>query len=403
MTISVRQLTELEPPDAEQDYYDRLCDPDFFGRAAYWLECSQGSIMVAKPGVPVWRTARSASGEPLSPVDLEHLRKEVVLDWADWGISRNSSYLALLIKLDIAYRLGRDKEVFRISEALPVGADTRSIRRVNKIVDATTARYAITHGFWGAPSEMLASPKDDILGEVVSVLTDVCLDRLCAEDWSTDDVVVELPVRKDFVKRGINLSDRLSLLSFYRDTISYVFELSAANHQVETLSNYSRALDCLDGKSGLRMLDYAGGIGTFAILAADRKHFVDFAELDSVTLRYAKERIRRRPWVTDRVRFSTILDDGFVPDGKWDVVVCTELLEHVFEPFALLENLLDRIEANGLLIVSESFNHIEDFCTHLPQHRGLGGAVFVDHMKSIGLLPVLAEPNCHVQVWRKPE
>jgi SAM-dependent methyltransferase len=48
--------------------------------------------------------------------------------------------------------------------------------------------------------------------------------------------------------------------------------------------------------------------------------------------------------------------NAFLPDGSFDLIVCTEVLEHVLQPFAAVAELGRLLKGGGLLFVTVPFN-----------------------------------------------
>lgn len=49
-------------------------------------------------------------------------------------------------------------------------------------------------------------------------------------------------------------------------------------------------------------------------------------------------------------------NSGLIPDDTFDVVVCTEVLEHTLEPFRAADEMFRILKAGGFLLVSTPFN-----------------------------------------------
>ena len=74
-------------------------------------------------------------------------------------------------------------------------------------------------------------------------------------------------------------------------------------------------------------------------------------EVDAI--RYAKTR-NTHPSISFRIA------DGleFVEEGKFDIIVCYETVEHVSDPVRLLSNLVRALHANGKLLISTPISHL---------------------------------------------
>jgi 2-polyprenyl-3-methyl-5-hydroxy-6-metoxy-1,4-benzoquinol methylase len=77
-----------------------------------------------------------------------------------------------------------------------------------------------------------------------------------------------------------------------------------------------------------RVLDFGGGVGFNAMILAQAGFDVTLADLDSVTLSFAKFRAERhgvkmKYWKSDV--------EDMPPDEKYDVILCMDVLEHLPE------------------------------------------------------------------------
>jgi SAM-dependent methyltransferase len=395
---AARKREEAEP--LSEHYYRDLCDVEFLSGLTYEARIGTLRVIVAAPGLPIWASvhdARGLAGEPgerVRDLYLHSLKRDGSLRFA----RPEELAMGRVLALESAYRLGNISLIRDI--ASEIGSTGPASDRAAKILRALQARILLEPFQSETVAASLASPGQRLRAQPLEFLANERPDFVAA-GWSREDVVVERPVRKDFDARGIDLEDRQRVLDFYRDTPSYIFELTAANYQVETLSNYMRTLNVLRNDGIGTVLDYGAGIGTFVLLCARIGIDCTYAELESQTFRYGAWRASLHAGSAARVSFVEIQDDGHVPPGQWDAVICTEVLEHVFEPETLLDGLIERVRPGGLLVVSESYDYVDEFCTHLPRHRGKGGLRFIDGLLRRGLEPVLVKGDCHIQVWRK--
>jgi 2-polyprenyl-3-methyl-5-hydroxy-6-metoxy-1,4-benzoquinol methylase len=125
---------------------------------------------------------------------------------------------------------------------------------------------------------------------------------------------------------------------------------------------------------------------------------VTYSELDSITRNYAIKRINDSGAL---IKIEKLEYDK--PDLQSDTrcIVCTEVLEHIYEPELLLRYFSTKLADNGILVVSESFDYTENFCTHLPKHKGKSGKYFLDYMESIGFEKLNLEADIHPIIFRK--
>jgi hypothetical protein len=379
-------------------YYDNIYDPSFFGRDCYFTDVGGARAVTRRAGHIDWTSWEA--GECSSDVARYWfaLLDEIAIPAWDRAIPQlgiASWSLIALLHAEQHYRAGAYDMVHRIAECLRVHGTTLAASKAEKLVRALEALVLLDPG-----------PRDGVAGTELSRIVEDAVEFVCAEDgvpgFTTplrNLVRVEMPVREDFLSRRLDLSKPADVLKFYQTTYSYVLELTAANHQVETLSNYQQCLDIVFARKKKRMYDHGGGIATLALLAQKRGlEYVTLAELIGHTLEFAEKRIKKLD-----AAINTVTLDGIkveVPVGT-DVICCTEVVEHVFEPEKLIRELAGRLSDDGLLILSESFDYTEQFCTHLPLHQGKGGKNFVRFMSDLGFERVPATTNLHCQVYER--
>lgn len=109
-------------------------------------------------------------------------------------------------------------------------------------------------------------------------------------------------------------------------------------------------------------LDYGAGIGTTASALSLAGLKVTVADVSLPNLEFMTNRSKRM----ELKNFRTVdLVDGRKIGAKYDMIVCTEVLEHVVEPEELARFLDKRLKPGGSAVLSWSF---VDLPTHLPQH-----------------------------------
>jgi 2-polyprenyl-3-methyl-5-hydroxy-6-metoxy-1,4-benzoquinol methylase len=384
-------------PVEKDPYYDTLYDPSFFSHDSYETEIDRNCIVAARNGDLDWKSWRSP--QVSSGVARQYFLKFQKCNPREWNtqvaeIGAAAWSLLVLMHAERAYRRGKFEALRKISGALISLGVEPAIQRANKLCRAAEALSLLDLSGLSTGAD---TPIDRIVDDAVDFVQSRAGDTYGAD--LRDFVRVEKPVRKDFDARKVHLTNREEVLQFYSNTYSYILELTAANHQVETLNNYQRCLDVVMERGKTSLYDYGCGIGTLALLARKRGiSQVTLADLPSPTLEFAKARSKK---LNADVSFADLNDCRVNIPPNTDVVCCTEVLEHVFEPDALVKELVSALPKDGHLIVSESFDHIEDFCTHLPIHKGKGGAWFVHFMNVLGWRQVRSTETLHCQVYER--
>ena len=210
---------------------------------------------------------------------------------------------------------------------------------------------------------------------------------------------VEVPVREDWIKREVDPGSEEAILKFYRESESYIFELMAANNLLETLCNYDILLDKLSRLGVGEFLDYGAGIGSLVILGKARGLSVCHMDLAGKTLDFARWRFKMRnlgiPVVCARG------DHSDIPNSY--AIVCTEVIEHVFEPHVLLDRFRRVVPRGGYVVISESCGYVEKFISHLTKNQWLAGKAFDIEMRARGFVEVLPEPRIHPRIFQRLE
>lgn len=211
------------------------------------------------------------------------------------------------------------------------------------------------------------------------------------------DLAVEVPVRRDWTRRRIDPRNAASVLRFYKTTESYIWELMAANHLAETLFNYQVAIERLRRLGVRALLDYGAGIGSFALAATGAGIVATHMDLPSPSLAFAEWRYRIRGRTVPLLRANgTHLD---IPPS--DVIVCTEVVEHVTHPLKLLDALASSVPSSGYVAISESCADVEKFASHLPQNAWLGGARFIREMERRGFRYLPRTPETKILLFER--
>jgi 2-polyprenyl-3-methyl-5-hydroxy-6-metoxy-1,4-benzoquinol methylase len=108
-----------------------------------------------------------------------------------------------------------------------------------------------------------------------------------------------------------------------------------------------RLVEELAGPSG-RVLDVGCAQGTLGLMLGERGIKVDLLDVRAENIEYARERYQRGP-----VDFHVgLLSDSLPPYQAYDVVTCTEVIEHVPSPAQFLEQLMRKLRPGGALCLT---------------------------------------------------
>ena len=112
-------------------------------------------------------------------------------------------------------------------------------------------------------------------------------------------------------------------------------------------------------------------------------------------------------WDTTKIDIVSDIVSIPVPDASFDVVLCTEVLEHLPDPLAALRELSRLLKPGGQLIITAPFCSLTHFA---PYHfaSGLSRYWYERHLPELGCAVELAQPNggwldfVAQELWRMP-
>lgn len=364
------------------NYYEQIYDINFFSKEKYLTSLGNSSVIVKESGDPEWETWKGTELKSEKARALYFSLNDRDNHGQIKEIEATDYQLLFLLLCEDAYRKNNEEMFFKLARILKTSKYLEVRVKAEKMICA-----------WNALSLLGVNNKNRVDGMVKEAISFVNDDLI-----NERNVKVELPVRDDFRRFNILLENEESVKSFYQKTYSYILELTAANYQVETLFNYWVIIEFLRKIGIKKIFDYGAGIGTFLFLAEKFGVSGVYADLESKTKDYAEYMFRKN---NSKIDILTI-DDNFKFPKDIDCIVCTEVLEHIFNPEVLVIEIYSALPIGGIFVVSESFNYIDGFCTHLPQHKGKGGDKFIGFLKGIGFeqisLPLEIHPIVNVKV-----
>ena len=159
---------------------------------------------------------------------------------------------------------------------------------------------------------------------------------------------------------------------FYSETDAFVFELVVGHIRDACKEIDRRVIEAVDrfGEGG-RMLCLGDGIGTDALRFAKAGFSVTYFEFDGPSSRFAQHRFSRAG-VEDEIEVVHQLEE--IPYDEYDVVVNREVLEHVYDPPQVIDDIWEYLRKEGIAVVTESFSRVDEkFPTHLASNEKYAG------------------------------
>lgn len=135
--------------------------------------------------------------------------------------------------------------------------------------------------------------------------------------------------------------------------------------------------------TGKRCLDYGSGVGTHAIALMENRNEVAILDVeDSPLMEFAIQRIYKRGFACPIFYHTKSLYPGF-----YDVIICTDTLEHIFDPMEAIQNITQGLRSGGILHLQVS-NMIKPSSGHFSKSilkwRKFGVIFLKKHYEKIG-------------------
>lgn len=175
---------------------------------------------------------------------------------------------------------------------------------------------------------------------------------------------------------------------FYKHPVWLLNGLFIEQHELSMQYRHSISDWVVNNENISHVLDYGGGFGSLARLIADKKPALSIDIYEPHPLQYAQKKI------------STYKNIAFVDDFKhqYDVIISTDVLEHVPAPLKLFHEMIGQVKDGGYLIIANCFYPV--IKCHLPCtfHLRYTFNLFAKYM---GLEMIGALEGSHATLFRK--
>ncbi len=179
-----------------------------------------------------------------------------------------------------------------------------------------------------------------------------------------------------------------TMAALYASTDAFLYETYTWNRYPTKQRIRQWVIDFLgrSSRQPQRILAYGDGLGFDACGLALAGHSVTYFEVGARSIAFAT-----KVFAANNVSVEMCSDPTELPHDDFDVVLCLDVLEHVPDPPAFVQQLTPHLKAGGLFIAHAPFWYVEpDVSTHLASNRKYCGD-WKNLYGAAGLTPVDAE------------
>jgi SAM-dependent methyltransferase len=163
------------------------------------------------------------------------------------------------------------------------------------------------------------------------------------------------------------------LVRFYEQTDAFLFESLVWNvtRHKNGIRRWVAEFLRRSFEAPATVLTYGDGLGIDSYYLRQAGHRVTSFEVSQRCVEFA-----RSICDADAMDVQIVRDAGQLPSGQFDAVLCLDVLEHVPDPPALVQQLSHTLRAGGYLIVHAPFFFVDPaVVTHLQSNRRFSGDI----------------------------
>ena len=160
-----------------------------------------------------------------------------------------------------------------------------------------------------------------------------CLEICAASSIRLYDDVLKDPCSKEEMLRIYKEYRWLNFLAYLRTLMHTSVE-----------RRHPELLQLLRNTKGKHCLDFGSGVGTHAIALCENGNDVTLLDVAGPLAEFARKRLEKRG-----LSFTFHDTEEPLPSNTFDVVICSDVLEHTYDPVDELHRILESLKDGGIL------------------------------------------------------
>ncbi|MFA5014850.1 MAG: glycosyltransferase [Actinomycetota bacterium] len=203
------------------------------------------------------------------------------------------------------------------------------------------------------------------------------------KDISKDDVKHRISESKIKLRdEWININGN-GVANFYINNDYYLYDLTQFHANYGQCESIISVLEFSKSHKLQKILDFGAGIGSSAILFAREGFSITLADISINLLNYARWRFQKRNLKANFID----LNQESLPDSTFDLIVATDVLEHLDQPYGVLKDIYRALKPGGYFF----FNVVETPGEDKPMHI-TGGITILKEMRGLGFRRLFPNP-----------
>lgn len=163
------------------------------------------------------------------------------------------------------------------------------------------------------------------------------------------------------------------------------------------------AAGCVDNKPlGASVLDYGAGHAQYGLWLHFLGYKLTISDIPHDFFKFLQFICEKRNM---GIKFAPIVGEVAVLPEKYDYIICSEMLEHCWNPLTVLQHLVNHMKEYGLIYISDFYNDCQGADpSHLKHNNVLQDVDFkMQQYKNTGIEPYISDVNGVLKIWKRYE